>query len=234
MTSTHPSLVFAVVGGSGAGKTWFVERCCRVLGDKACRLSLDDFYRDRSHLTPAQRARLNFDVPTAIDWADAERALRDCRAGMPTHVPRYDFTTHSRVADRELWLPRPLVFAEGLWLLHPPELRRMFDLTIYLDTPTELRHARRIARDTVERGYTADAVERCLTENVRPMHDRYVEPQKRWADVVLTQPLEEEAVLQLAQKIWGLLNRNGIVPCWVHETFRTEFTSLLVQHEYCN
>jgi uridine kinase len=232
MSSDNTSLVFAVVGGSGAGKTWLVERLCRVLGDKACRLSLDDFYRDRSHLPLARRSRLNFDVPTAIDWEDAERTLLDCRTGRPTHVPRYDFATHSRLTDPQLWLPRPVVFAEGLWLLHQPELRRIFDLTIYLDTPAELRHARRVARDTVERGYTADAVEQRLLQTVLPMHERYVEPQKRWADVVLAQPLEESEVLPLAHRMWALLNHRGIVPCWTHETFRAELLSLLVQHEY--
>lgn len=234
MNHAKPSLVLAVVGGSGSGKTWLVDRLCRVLGDKACRLSLDDFYRDRSHLPPARRARLNFDVPTAIDWEDAHRALRDCQAGVPTRVPRYDFATHSRTSDRKVYLPHPVVFAEGLWLLHQPELRGLFDLSIYLDTPSELRHARRLARDTAERGYTTDAVERALVENVLPMHDRYVAPQKRWADIVLAQPLNEDEVVQFAQRIWELLNRSGIVACWTHETFRAELVSLLVEHEYCN
>jgi len=234
MNNTNSSLVFAVVGGSGAGKSWLVDRLCLALGDKACRVSLDDFYRDRSHLPLARRAQLNFDVPTAIDWENARRVLQDCRAGVPTYLPKYDFATHTRVSQRQICLPRPVVFVEGLWLLHEPELRELFDLSLYLDIPAELRQSRRLARDTAERGYTAEAVTRALTENVFPMHDRYVAPQKRWADIVLSHPLEEADVLTLAQALWERLNRSGVVPCWTHETFRAELLSLLVEHEYCN
>jgi uridine kinase len=228
------SHVIAVVGGSGAGKSWFVERLCRVLGDKACRLALDDFYRDRSDLPLSRRARLNFDVPEAIDWSDAERALRDCRAGQPTRIPQYDFATYSRLQSHQLWFPRPVVFVEGLWLLRPPELRPLFDLKIYLDTPRELRHSRRMTRDTVERGYTAADVEERLSATVHPMHDRYVEPQRRWADIVLPQPFREADVEYLAERLWQLLSRSGVVPCWMQETFRAELLSLLVEYEYCN
>lgn len=234
MTTTTSNLVIAVVGGSGAGKSWFVERLCRALGDKACHLRLDDFYRDRSHLPPARRARLNYDVPQAIDWSDAGRALRDCHAGLPTRIPRYDFSTYSRTAEAQVWMPRPVVFIEGLWLLRPVELRRMFALKIFLDAPTNLRHARRISRDTRERGYSADSVRQRLSSMVLPMHERYVEPQKRWADLVMPQPFREADVHHLAEQLWPLLNTNAVVPCWMHETFRAELLSLLVDHEYCN
>ena len=233
MKPTAPTLLIAVVGGSGAGKTWFTERLCRALGENACRLSLDDFYRDRSHLPMARRARLNFDVPSAIDWVEAERTLEDCRNGLPTRLPRYDFATHCRGEKCRLWLPRPVAFVDGLWLLREPQIRRLFDLSIYLDTPTNLRHARRLARDTVERGYTADAVEQRLTQMVHPMHHRYVEPQKRLANVVLAQPLREAEVLPLADQLWDLLSAHGVLPTWSQEAFRTELLSLLVNHEYC-
>ncbi len=234
MNPTSPHFVVAVVGGSGAGKTWFVERLCRLLGDKARHLALDDFYRDRSHLPLARRAQLNFDVPHAIDWSGAERVLRDCRAGRPTRVPRYDFATYSRAIEAQVCLPRPIVVAEGLWLLRPLELRRLFDLKIFLDTPVALRHARRVARDTAERGYAPAAVRQRLSASVRRMHDRYVEPQKRWADIVLSQPFRESDVQALAERLWHPLTESGLMPCWMHETFRAELLSLLVDHEYCN
>lgn len=234
MTTTSANLVIAVVGGSGAGKTWFVERLCRVLGDKARHLALDDFYRDRSHLPLARRAQLNFDVPQAIDWSGAERVLRDCRAGVPTRVPRYDFATYSRAEAAQVCLPRPVVVVEGLWLLRPPELRPLFDLKIFLDTPAALRHARRVSRDTAERGYSASAVRHRLSAMVLPMHDRYVAPQKRWADVVLAQPFRPREIQTLADRMWSLLAAGGVMPCWMHETFRAELFSLLVDHEYCD
>jgi uridine kinase len=234
MIATSPSLLIAIVGGSGAGKGWVVERLCRLLGERAARLQLDDFYRDRSHLPLARRARLNFDVPQAIDWDSAMRALRECRAGLPTRVPRYDFATYSRVEAQPTWLPRPVVFVDGLWLLRPPAVRELFDLTIYLDTPPELRRQRRLARDVCERGYCAQDVERRLRTAVVPMHERYVEPQKKHADVVLTQPFADRELLGLAERLWTLLNRAQLVEPWMHETFRAELLSLLAHHEYRN
>lgn len=231
--TTHPHVI-AVVGGSGAGKTWFVRQLCTWLGDNACHLALDDFYRDRSHLPLARRARLNFDVPNAIDWSGAKRVLRDCRAGLPTQVPQYDFSTHCRTTSTAAIAPRPLIFVEGLWLLRPVELRGLFDLKIYLDTPAAVRHERRVARDTVERGYTADSVQERLAHMVLPMHERYVEPQKRWADLVLAQPYRREEISTLADRLHELLPESGCLPGAADEAFRTQLLSLLVDHEYCN
>lgn len=232
--NTTPVQLIAVVGGSGAGKGWLVDRLCRILGDKAGRLHLDDFYRDRSHLPMTRRAQVNFDQPTAIDWAQAERVLRDCRAGQPVRVPHYDFATHCRSGHVTLCLPRPIVFVDGLWLLRPPEIRALFDFTIYLDAPTVLRHSRRLARDVIERGYSAEAIERQLRTAVAPMHERYVEPQKRWADVVLAQPYRESQVAHLADRLWTIFAESALLPPWMHETFRAELFDALLAHEYCH
>lgn len=234
MSAAHPVHLVAVVGGSGAGKGWLVERLCRLLGENACRLELDDFYLDRSHLPAARRAKLNFDVPRAIDWTWAERVLLDCRAGECTTLPRYDFSTYSRTPERRLWTPRPVVFVDGLWLLRPPAIRRLFDLKIFLDTPAELRCTRRLARDVTERGYSRELIDRQLRSAVLPMHDRYVEPQKKYADLVLTQPFRESELLELASRLWTLLSNAELLRPWQHETFRAELLSLLAQHEYCN
>lgn len=225
--------VIAVVGGSGAGKSWLVERLCRALGENAGRLCVDDFYRDRSHLPLAERARMNFDEPDAIDWAELACAIRDGRDGLPMRVPRYDFATHSRPVAPRLQLPRPVLFVEGLWLLHDPELRRRFDLSIFLDAPADLRLARRLARDTVERGYTTEAVRQRLVGDVLPMHDRHVQPQRRWADLVLAQPFADHAVERLADRLHELLAERAVLSTWMRDTFRAELLSLLVDHEYC-
>lgn len=234
MISARHNRVIAIVGGSGAGKSWLAQRLCRLVGENAGHLTLDDFYRDRSHLPLARRARLNFDVPHAIDWSGAARVLRDYRSGMPTTVPRYDFATYSRHPDYRTLIPRPVVFVDGLWLLRSPELRPLFDFSIFLDTPATLRRARRLARDTVERGYNADAVRWRLQATVLPMHRRYVAPQKRWANFVLSQPYRAPEVERLADHLWPLLAEVGALPCWMRETFRAELLSLLVAHEYAN
>ncbi|HVU33649.1 MAG TPA: uridine-cytidine kinase [Opitutaceae bacterium] len=234
MSATNDNLLIAIVGGSGAGKTWLVGRLCAILGEKACHLALDDFYRDRSHLPPSRRARLNFDVPHAIDWSDAGRVLRAGRAGTSTAVPQYDFATHSRRAETRRWSPAPVVLVEGLWLLRPPEVRRLFDLSIFLDAPENLRFSRRLARDTAERGYAPAAVRSRIQASVTPMHARYVEPQRRWADVVLAQPFQAADADRLAAALWPLLSARGVLPCGGRETFRNDLSARLVDYAYAN
>ena len=232
--SSNPVQLIAVVGGSGAGKGWFVDKLCRLLGEKACHLQLDDFYRDLSHLPFERRAEQNFDVPDAIDWQGAERVLRACLAGQPTNLPSYNFATYCRATERTDWTPRPMVLVDGLWLLRPPEIRSLFTLKIFLDTPADLRRTRRLARDVAERGYTRERIEHQMTTMVTPMHDRYVEPQKEWADVNLAQPFRERELLHLSDRLWAVLARGAVVPCWERETFRAELLELLANHEYCH
>lgn len=222
----------AVVGGSGAGKTWFVRRLCQLFGDTACHLSLDDFYRDRSHLPLGRRARLNFDIPDAIDWSDAAEVLRHCRAGRATALPCYDFATYSRQPARRHWSPRPLVLVDGLWLLRPAEMRSLFDLKLYLDTPADLRRQRRVARDTAERGYTAEAVHERLQAMVLPMHARYVEPQRSRADLVLSQPFDPAGITALAAALWPLVRGFDLPVATNPATLRQELLSHLVEYEY--
>jgi len=198
MKSKSAIHLIAIVGGSGAGKTWLADRLQRALGPQACRLSLDNFYRDRSHLPPARREQINFDHPRAIDWPCLERVLKDCRAGRATHLPHYNFTSHTRLRTDQSWRPGPLIIVDGLWLLRRPAVRCLFDMRIFLDCPAELRLRRRLTRDARERGRNQASVRRQFQTTVAPMHGRYVAPQAAWADLVLKQPLQEAKVRQLA------------------------------------
>jgi uridine kinase len=195
----------AVAGGSGAGKTWLVERLQESLNGHAMRLSLDDFYHDRSHLPPARRARINFDHPRAIDWPAVEQTLKDFRAGRLAQVPQYDFTTHTRRPGGVELYPASIVLVDGLWLLHRPSLRGLFDLKIFVDCPISLRLQRRVRRDAAERGRSCSSTRKQFFETVAPMHDRYVAPQERWADIVLTQPMNDSALRRLTERLRGLL-----------------------------
>lgn len=222
--------MIAIVGGSGSGKDWMSERLVRLLGEHAGRISLDDFYRDRSHLAPDRRNRASFDVPSAIDWECAELVMHDCLMGRPTSVPRYDFATHVRLPHREVWQPKPLVLVEGLWLLWRETTRRLFDLKIFLDCPAPVRLGRRVARDVIERGRTADSV-KTRFQSIAPLHERYVEPQKQWADLVMSQPFRENEIIQLADRLWALLQNGSLLPAWMRETFRAELLTLLKTDE---
>src|SRR3954468_22995894 len=152
-------LMVAIVGGSGSGKSWLAKGLAKRIPGKALRISLDDFYRDRSDLAPELRAKLNFDNPRAIDWPLFHQAMKALRQGRPTRLPAYDFPTHCR---RPQWraVPKPaqVILVEGLWLLHSRALRDGFDVAIFLDCCGKTRLARRLERDVQSRGRTRKSV----------------------------------------------------------------------------
>jgi uridine kinase len=198
MKSPKTYRLVAIVGGSGAGKTWLADQLQKAIGTDVGRLSLDNFYRDRSRLTPARRANINFDHPRAIDWPLVKATLKSCQAGRSFRVPRYDFVTHTRLPGRELCRPKSLTLVEGLWLLLRPSVRSLFFLRIFMDCPVRVRLARRLSRDAAERGRDRGSVRKQFWKTVAPMHDRYVAPQSRWAHFVLESPLGPGRVRQLA------------------------------------
>lgn len=201
MSTTKATRLIAIVGGSGSGKSWLADRLQDVLGDRAGRLSLDHFYRDRSHLPAGRRARLNFDHPDAIEWSRFDEVLEAMAEGRPASVPQYDFSTHCRREDRPPELAGPIMLIDGLWLLHRARIRRRFDLSIFLECTEEERLRRRLVRDVAERGRDADSVRRQFAGSVAPMHERTVAPQMRRADLVLPQPCTEVDVRRLAAEI---------------------------------
>ena len=200
-------LLVAIVGGSGAGKSWLAGRLQSILGTKAARLSLDDFYRERPGLTLARRARINFDHPRAIDWPRVERVLRDCLAWRTTRVPRYDFKTHARLPRSRILRPKPLILLEGLWLLRNPKLRRFFGASIYIDCPAKVRLSRRLRRDSSLRGRSAESVRRQFRNVVEPMNTRFVTPQARRAGFFLKTPITNADVHHVAVLLLEQLNR---------------------------
>src|SRR5580658_3213405 len=195
------SQLVALVGGSGAGKTWLSQGLQQALDLPVTRLSLDDFYLDQSRLPPSARDRVNFDHPKAIDWPLAEAVLLGCRDARTVYVPRYSFITHTRLRTFKVVAPRPIILVDGLWLLWRPQLRRLFDLRVFLDCPARLRLERRLHRDLADRGRDSLSVRRQFKETVAPMHKRFVAPQARWADVLLRQPPSQKEVERLAAMI---------------------------------
>jgi uridine kinase len=201
MNPADPVRLIAITGGSGAGKTWLADRLQGLLGEKAGRLTQDNYYRDWSHLPPAQRAEINFDHPDALDWTLFGETLRDLRNGRVSRVPAYDFSTHSRIPNGEMVRPRPVMLVDGLWLLHRPEIRDLFHLRIFLHCPEEERLRRRLARDVAERNRTAVAVWQQFHATVAPMHQEFVDPQAGEADVVLHHAGDETEIFELQERL---------------------------------
>ncbi len=202
----NPPLLVAIVGGSGAGKTWLAKKLHAALAPEAVHFSLDDFYRDCSRISLERRAKMNFDHPRTIDWESMEKVLQDLRAGRATRLPRYDFKTHSRVREKTALAGKPMVLVDGLWLLHRRSLRRLFGLKIFIECPVRTRRGRRLLRDLRSRGRTRASVLEQLKNTVEPMHERFVAPQKKWADIVLRHTFGAAEVRRLVRELRARIN----------------------------
>ena len=179
----------AIAGGSGSGKTSLTRALVESLGaDRCAVLDHDSYYRDLSDLPPAERARVNFDHPESLENGLLADHLAELRRGGAVQRPDYDFASYTRTPTTTLVEPRPIVLCEGILLLAVAELHDAFDLRVFLDTPADVRALRRVRRDLVERGRTVDSVVEQYLQSVRPMHERFVEPARATADLVLGWP----------------------------------------------
>ncbi|MCU0796258.1 MAG: uridine kinase [Akkermansiaceae bacterium] len=197
--------IIAITGGSGSGKSYLARQLHDALAPQAIILTLDHFYLDLSHLPHEERELVNFDDPAAIDWPSVEAALNQLLSGKSASIPDYDFTTHTRTPNPQTLAPAPFIVLEGLWPLTRSAIREICHLSIFVDCPDETRFARRLARDTSERGRSAASVQRQYEEQVRPMHDLHVQPQIHLADITLTSPFGDE-------EISAILNRLRPIP----------------------
>ncbi len=175
--------LIGIAGPSGAGKSFLAKHLKSAL--EAEVLELDRYYRDLSHLHPAERARVNFDAPEALEHELLIEQVARLRSGEAVQLPLYDFTTHTRTARTGLLKPSEVIIVEGLFTLHWPGLRELLGTKVYVDLHDELCLARRTARDVRERGRTAESVAEQYQATVAPMARRYVHPTVAHADVVV-------------------------------------------------
>jgi uridine kinase len=181
----RPILV-GVAGGSGSGKTTVVHRMVEAIGaEDVVVLHHDAYYRDQSHLAPEERARINYDHPDALETDFLVRHLQALLAGQPVQVPVYDFARHVRLPGPRPVEPRPVVILDGILILWDARLRSLMDIRVFVDADADVRLERRLRRDMVERGRSVESVLTQYMATVRPMHLEFVEPSKRYADVII-------------------------------------------------
>ena len=179
-------ITIGVAGGTGSGKTTVALKILERVGfDHVAYIPHDAYYRDASDLPPSERAQLNFDHPDSLDNDLMIEHLKRLQAGQATEVPVYDFKTHSRLAETRHVDPQPVILVEGILIFAEPELRELFDVRIFVDTAPDVRFIRRLQRDVKERGRTVESVIQQYENSVRPMHLEFVEPSKRYADVII-------------------------------------------------
>ncbi|MEY4635124.1 MAG: Uridine kinase [Acidobacteriota bacterium] len=180
------SFVIGVAGGSGSGKTTVVRRIVDSLGpDQVTLLDHDRYYRDRNDLRLEERAALNYDHPDALETDLMVRHVRELKAGRAVEVPQYDFTRHARLSETNGFQPRRALIVEGILVFTDAALRDLMDIKVFVDTDSDTRFIRRLRRDVAERGRTMESVIDQYQSTVKPMHLEFVEPSKRYADVII-------------------------------------------------
>jgi uridine kinase len=190
--------ILGVAGGTGSGKTTVARAILEAVGaDRITLIEQDSYYRDIDWRNEAELLHHNFDHPSALDNELLVSHLAALKAGHPIEVPIYDFVRHRRTARTRRVAPQPVILLEGILIFVEPSLRDLLDFKIYVDTDADLRLIRRLGRDMTERGRSVEDVLRQYLESVRPMHLEFVEPSKRWADIIIPEGGENRVALEM-------------------------------------
>ena len=197
MPAVQP-IVIGIAGGTGSGKTTVARALAEGLPlNSVALIDHDAYYRDRPELSFEERSRLNYDHPDSLDNELLITHLEALRAGQPAEVPIYDFVTHSRRPDRRRVESAPVIIIEGILVFVDERLRDLFDIKLFVDTDADLRVFRRIRRDIEHRGRSFASIREQYYRTVRPMHLQFVEPSKRWADLIIPEGGQNRVALDL-------------------------------------
>lgn len=191
-------IIIGIAGGTGSGKTTVVRKIVNSLAPgEVVLLPQDSYYKDSSHVPAELRQQINFDHPDAFDWPLLLQHIQMLKEGKSIEQPVYHYQTSSRLAETIHVEPRPIIIIEGILALCDPDLRNMMDLKIFVDADPDERLIRVIQRDVVERGRTAEAVMERYTRVLKPMHQQFIEPTKRYADLIIPEGGSNEIAIHI-------------------------------------
>lgn len=196
------STVIAIAGASGAGKSMLARQLCSRISQSEYSQDVsivheDNYYNAQSDLSFEQRAQINYDHPDALEHTLLAEHLLALKNGQAIEVPQYNYTLHTRKSETIPQQPKRVLIVEGILVLHDPELRKLFDLKIFVDVPLDICLIRRLRRDMLERGRSLDSILDQYESTVRPMYHRFIEPTKRYADIIVPRGGDNENALNV-------------------------------------
>ena len=198
-------LVIGIAGGTGSGKTTLMKNLVAAFGDDVTVLSHDNYYRRLDHLPMEDRVKVNYDEPAALETELLSTHLAALRSGFAIDCPVYDFSQHNRSDETIRVVPRKVIIVEGILIFENEALRELMDIKIFVDTDADIRLCRRIKRDVNKRGRTLESVIEQYQTTVKPMHEKYVEPSKKYADIVVPEGGKNRIALDM---IMGHIRRH--------------------------
>ncbi|MFC6824790.1 uridine kinase [Halopelagius fulvigenes] len=198
---TIPSFVIGIAGGTGAGKTTVARLITENVGESVTRIPLDNYYEDQSHLDVRERESVNYDHPSAFEWELLREQLSTLLEGRAIEMPQYDFEIHNRRDETVRVEPTDVVILEGILALYDEEINEMLDLRLYVETDADVRILRRIQRDVIDRGRDLEGVIDQYLSTVKPMHEQFIEPSKKHADLIIPEGANSVAVNLLEEKV---------------------------------
>lgn len=204
-------LLIGITGGTGSGKSTVAKAIYDSLPkNNIVIIEQDSYYKDQSHLSSEERTKTNYDHPLAFDTDLLVSHLKDLLNNKPIDKPLYDFTVHNRMKETVRIEPKEIIILEGILILDSPEIRKLLDIKIFVDTDADIRIIRRIQRDMKERGRTLDSIIKQYTEVVKPMHYEFIEPTKRYADIIIPEGgYNKVAIDIMVAKIKSILGITG-------------------------
>jgi len=206
---TTPSFVIGIAGGTGAGKTTVARNVADAVGESVTRIPVDNYYEDHSHLEFEERKSINYDHPSAFEWELLRAHFSRLCAGESVEMPQYDFEIHNRTDERVAVTPSEILVLEGIFALYDDAILEMLDLRVYVMTDADVRILRRIERDVVDRGRDLEGVIEQYLETVKPMHEQFVAPTRKHADIIIPEGANRMAVDLLIEKIEAERSSDG-------------------------